>query len=157
MSRKLIVAVVAFAVSVAAQQPSPDVRKAFGMLQSGDAAGAVRILEDLTQREPKNVLALRVLGASYIRTKDYDKALISEGGGVYSRALKSVPISPQARSRARRQATWAPEDYAAAVDTARQAIVAAAVIAAMIIRYGRSHCGRWSRCRCRRWSRGRRG
>ena len=30
--------------------------------------------------------------------QDYDKALISEGGGVYSRALKSVPISPQARA-----------------------------------------------------------
>ncbi|MFV2197530.1 NAD-glutamate dehydrogenase [Nocardiopsis sp. LOL_012] len=29
---------------------------------------------------------------------DYDPELISEGGGVYSRSLKSVPISPQARA-----------------------------------------------------------
>ena len=30
---------------------------------------------------------------------DYDKALISEGGGIYSRALKSVPITEQVRAR----------------------------------------------------------
>ncbi len=30
--------------------------------------------------------------------EDYDKALISEGGGVYSRSLKSIPISPQVRT-----------------------------------------------------------
>ncbi|MGE0215994.1 NAD-glutamate dehydrogenase [Mycolicibacterium sp.] len=29
---------------------------------------------------------------------DYDKSLISEGGGVYSRQQKSIPISPQARA-----------------------------------------------------------
>ena len=91
MSRKLIVAAVVFAVSVAAQQPSPDVQKAFGMLQSGDAAGAVRILEDVTQREPKNVRAWRVLGAAYIRTKDYDKAI-----NVLGQSLQIEPNSPVA-------------------------------------------------------------
>ncbi|MEO8329746.1 MAG: NAD-glutamate dehydrogenase domain-containing protein, partial [Candidatus Nanopelagicales bacterium] len=30
---------------------------------------------------------------------DYDKALLSEGGGIYARALKSVPITPQVRAR----------------------------------------------------------
>jgi glutamate dehydrogenase len=30
--------------------------------------------------------------------EDYDAALISEGGGVYSRGQKSIPISPQARA-----------------------------------------------------------
>jgi glutamate dehydrogenase len=30
--------------------------------------------------------------------EDYDKSLISEGGGVYSREQKSIPISPQARA-----------------------------------------------------------
>ncbi|MCK0198486.1 NAD-glutamate dehydrogenase [Ancylobacter sp. 6x-1] len=30
--------------------------------------------------------------------QDYDKALISEGGGVWSRAAKSIPLSPQARA-----------------------------------------------------------
>ena len=29
---------------------------------------------------------------------DYDKSLISEGGGVYSREQKSIPISPQVRT-----------------------------------------------------------
>jgi glutamate dehydrogenase len=29
--------------------------------------------------------------------QDYDAALISEGGGIYSRAAKSIPLSPQAR------------------------------------------------------------
>ena len=32
---------------------------------------------------------------------DYDKSLISEGGGVYSREQKSIPISPQVRAGAR--------------------------------------------------------
>ena len=31
---------------------------------------------------------------------DYDKSLISEGGGVFSREQKSIPISPQVRGRA---------------------------------------------------------
>jgi glutamate dehydrogenase len=30
--------------------------------------------------------------------QDYDKALISPGGGVYSRALKSIPLSPEVRN-----------------------------------------------------------
>ncbi|WP_029353499.1 NAD-glutamate dehydrogenase [Bosea sp. 117] len=30
--------------------------------------------------------------------QDYDKALISEGGGVFSRAAKSIPLSPQVRA-----------------------------------------------------------
>ena len=30
--------------------------------------------------------------------EDYDRSLISEGGGVYSREQKSIPISPQARA-----------------------------------------------------------
>ena len=30
---------------------------------------------------------------------DYDRALISDGGGVFSRAAKSIPISPQMRAR----------------------------------------------------------
>src|SRR5687767_221697 len=29
---------------------------------------------------------------------DYDRSLISEGGGVFERTVKSVPISPQARA-----------------------------------------------------------
>ena len=33
---------------------------------------------------------------------DYDKSLISEGGGVFSREQKSIPVSPQVRA-----APWA--------------------------------------------------
>ena len=32
---------------------------------------------------------------------DYDKSLISEGGGVYSREQKAIPVSPQVRAAAR--------------------------------------------------------
>ena len=41
---------------------------------------------------------------------DYDRAKISEGGGVWPRAAKSIPLSPQARARARRRgrARWRP-------------------------------------------------
>ena len=39
----------------------------------------------------------RLFALSSSSWADYDPALISEGGGVYSRQLKSVPLSPQAR------------------------------------------------------------
>jgi glutamate dehydrogenase len=29
---------------------------------------------------------------------DYDKSLISQGGGVYPRTAKSIPLSPEARA-----------------------------------------------------------
>src|SRR6266849_10999028 len=57
-----------------AQQPSPDLQKAMGLLQT-DPAGAVKIVEAVTQREPKNARAWRVLGIARIRAKEYDKAL----------------------------------------------------------------------------------
>ena len=91
MSRKLIVATIVLAITVAAQQPSPELAKAFGMLNSGDATGAAKILEDLTAREPKNARALRVLGAAYIRTKDYDKSL-----NVLHQSLEIEPDFPAA-------------------------------------------------------------
>jgi len=33
------------------------------------------------------------------RWSDYDKSIISKGGGVYSRSLKSIPLSPQIKQR----------------------------------------------------------
>ena len=62
----------AFAILLFAQ--SADLQKAFVMLQT-DPAGAAKILEDLTAREPSNVRAWRVYGAALIRTKAYDKAI----------------------------------------------------------------------------------
>jgi glutamate dehydrogenase len=40
----------------------------------------------------------RLFGLPRSSWQDYDTSLISEGGGVYSRALKSIPISPQVRT-----------------------------------------------------------
>jgi glutamate dehydrogenase len=39
----------------------------------------------------------RLFGLPRSSWQDYDKSLISEGGGVYPRSLKSIPISPQVR------------------------------------------------------------
>ena len=38
---------------------------------------------------------------------DYDKSLISEGGGVFSRASKAIPLSDQMKSHARRRSRYA--------------------------------------------------
>lgn len=40
----------------------------------------------------------RLFGVGRSSWKDYDTSLISTGGGVYSRSLKSVPISPEVRA-----------------------------------------------------------
>ena len=40
----------------------------------------------------------RMFGLPRSSWQDYDAALISEGGGVYARSLKSIPISPQVRT-----------------------------------------------------------
>ncbi len=93
MNRRLvaILFVVVLAGGLAAQQPAPEVQKAFGLLRSGDAPGAVKVLEEFTAREPKDPRALRVLGAAYIRTKDYDKALAA-----LAKSLQVEPDSPPA-------------------------------------------------------------
>ena len=61
-------------VSLAAQQPSPDLQKAFGLLQT-DPAAAVKILGGLTAREPDNVRAWRLLGTALLKTKAPDRAI----------------------------------------------------------------------------------
>ena len=33
--------------------------------------------------------------------QDYDKSLISQGGGVFSRSLKAIPLAPEVRVLAR--------------------------------------------------------
>jgi hypothetical protein len=68
------IAIAFLAVALSAQQPSPDLQKAMGMLQT-DPAGAAKLAEGVTEREPKNAQAWRVLGVTRIRTKEYDKAL----------------------------------------------------------------------------------
>jgi len=62
-------------LAVAATAQQPGVPEAFAKLQANDAAGAVTILEPLVTREPANARALRLLGAAYIKTKQYDQAI----------------------------------------------------------------------------------
>jgi hypothetical protein len=47
----------------------------FARLQANDNAGAVKILEAVTQREPRNGRAWRVLAAAYQNQKDFDHSI----------------------------------------------------------------------------------
>ena len=60
-------------------------------MQAQDPAGAARILEAITAREPANGRAWRMLGVAYQRSKELDKALAA-----YRRALEIEPGAPQA-------------------------------------------------------------
>src|SRR3954463_8334660 len=63
------------AATSAQQAAEPTVAAAMARMQAQDAAGAARILERETAREPANVQAWRVLGAAYQRIGDLDRAL----------------------------------------------------------------------------------
>ena len=54
-------------------------------LQAQDPAGAARILEAVTAREPANTRAWRLLGVAYQRGKEIDKALTT-----YRKALDAL-------------------------------------------------------------------
>ncbi|HKF43283.1 MAG TPA: tetratricopeptide repeat protein, partial [Thermoanaerobaculia bacterium] len=54
--------------------PAAGLPEANQKLQSGDPAGAVKILEALTQREPGNAEAWRLLGVANLRLKNLDPA-----------------------------------------------------------------------------------
>lgn len=60
-------------------------------LQSQDPAGAARILEAVTAREPGNGRAWRLLGMAYQQGREMDKAI-----GAYRRTLEIQPGEPQA-------------------------------------------------------------
>ncbi len=69
--------------------PEPTLQAAIGRLQANDAAGAARILEEVTNREPTNGRAWRNLGLANQRIKNLDRA-----ASAYERALQvdaSVP------------------------------------------------------------------
>jgi hypothetical protein len=75
----------------ATQPPAePTVAAAAARLQAQDAAGAARILEAVTAREPVNARAWRLLGVAYQRGKELDKALAA-----YRKALEIEPGAPQ--------------------------------------------------------------
>ncbi len=69
--------------------PEPTLQTAIGRLQANDAAGAARILEEVTNREPRNGRAWRNLGLANQKIKNLDRA-----ASAYERALEvdaSVP------------------------------------------------------------------
>ncbi len=65
--------------------------EAAALLRSGDAAAAAKILAAVTEREPKNAQAWRLLAFACIKTKEYDRALAS-----YRKLLEIAPDTPQA-------------------------------------------------------------
>src|SRR3954452_16033080 len=77
--------------TAAAQAPvEPTIAAAAARLQARDAAGAARMLEAITAREPANGRAWRMLGTAYQGSKEIDKALAA-----YRKALDIEPDSPQ--------------------------------------------------------------
>jgi len=74
------------------QQPPvqpPTVAQAVARLQAQDAAGAVKILDEVVKREPENPAAWRTLGAALIQTKELERAAAS-----LTRALELQPNAP---------------------------------------------------------------
>ena len=67
-------------------QAGPTLAQGLGLLQSGDAAGAVTVLKAVTSREPRNGRAWRNLGVAYHQAKDPDNAIAA-----FQRALEVEP------------------------------------------------------------------
>ena len=84
---------VAFLATAGAAQPpaEPTVAAAAARMQAQDPAGAARILEAVTAREPANARAWRLLGVAYQRAREIDKALAAN-----RKALEIEPGAPQA-------------------------------------------------------------
>ena len=88
IARSLAVWLVA-AATLAQSPPEPTVAAGLARLQAQDPAGAARILEAVTAREPTNARAWRTLGVAYQRGRELDKALTA-----YRKALDIEPASP---------------------------------------------------------------
>ena len=88
----LTLIVLALAAAGAAQPPTaPTLAAAAARLQANDPAGAARILEAITAREPANGRAWRLLAGAYQHSQQIDKALPA-----YQKALEIEPDSPPA-------------------------------------------------------------
>ena len=85
MSRTLVLLLLALP-AVLQPAPEPTVAEAAARLQAQDPAGAARILETVTAREPANVRAWRLLGTAYQQAHELDKAVTA-----YRRALDIQP------------------------------------------------------------------
>src|SRR5262245_44760577 len=94
--RAALLALVVFPVgpSLSADAPAPappGIPEAMTKVQTGDAAGAIAIMKEVTAREPANARAWRVLGYASIKAKDADAAIAA-----YDRSLELEPGVPQA-------------------------------------------------------------
>ena len=87
----LVAALSCMPIIVSAQSAQPEeVRKAQALIQAKDYDGAIKILEDFLKANPARPAAWNLLGTSYTRKGDYDKALQA-----YAKAV----TSPQFRSQ----------------------------------------------------------
>ncbi len=82
----VMLAFVGLVQSVSGTEAPATLANAVGAFQSGDAAGAAKMLEAITEREPKNARAWGLLGTAYKSQKQWDKA-----AGAYRQALKADP------------------------------------------------------------------
>ena len=71
----IALALVSRAPALQQQAPPPGITEAMARLQAQDPAGAVTILESVTEREPGNERAWRLLGVALQGTKQLDRAL----------------------------------------------------------------------------------
>jgi hypothetical protein len=85
--RYLLALLLALAIQPA---PEPTIAAANARLQAKDPAGAARMLETITSREPTNTRAWRLLGVAYQRGQQIDLAL-----DAYRKALDLEPGAPQ--------------------------------------------------------------
>ena len=72
-----------------AQQPAPTLGAGTAAVQAGRYTEAVKILEGVVEKEPKNVLAWRFLGVAYQKTNDLDRA-----ESAYRKGLAVKPDAP---------------------------------------------------------------
>ena len=85
----LLLLALVWAGSFATSQTESTLPAGIARLQANDNASAVRILEVVTQREPQNGHAWRVLALAYQNLKDLDRAVAA-----YQRALDVDPATP---------------------------------------------------------------
>ncbi len=74
-----------------AQAKPPGVPEAAALMQSGDMAGAAKILDAVTAREPENLRAWRMLGFASLKAKNFERSLAA-----YTKLLELAPDSPAA-------------------------------------------------------------
>jgi len=85
-SSKYALPLLLIASSLIGQPTEPTLAQALNLLQAGDNAGAVKALEAVTRREPRNGRAWRNLGLAYGNVKDPDHAIAA-----YRQALEVEP------------------------------------------------------------------